>query len=118
MSPATEAALASAGVGDVARKWGDSAYDTSAALALWGISQGLRADNVGVATCTGYWDALTGAALCGRNDTVLVLVDDGRYQGLEQVVVPNKGAIARGYVFGGPSAVGAEAYAACENATK
>ena len=82
---------------------------TSKAVAEWGISVGMKADRMGVATSQNYPDALAGAALCGYNGAVLVLADD---KAMLNASFPAKykSAIRRGYVFGGLSAVGQKTY--------
>ncbi|MBQ3302305.1 MAG: cell wall-binding repeat-containing protein [Eggerthellaceae bacterium] len=101
---------------NVQRKWGATAYETSISLAKWGISEGLSADKMGIATLNGYWDALTGAALCGINGSVLVLADDDALQAIEQVMTPNKDKIHSYYIFGGTAAVGTKVEWACKRA--
>ena len=112
----TEAALTGAGVAHVTRQAGVDAYETSKALASWAIQQGLSADKMGVATAGGYWDALTGAALCGKNGSVLVLADAGHTQALD-VARANSASVVKAYVFGGTSAVAPEAFNAAVAAT-
>ena len=52
-------------------------FATSEKVAAFGVDTfGMNVNKMGVATNKGYWDALAGAALCGKNETVLVLVDD------------------------------------------
>ncbi|MBQ3301662.1 MAG: cell wall-binding repeat-containing protein, partial [Eggerthellaceae bacterium] len=107
-----------AGVSEVVRKAGETAYETSIELAKWGISQGMTANGIGIATANGYWDALTGSALCGKNASVLVLADVDAQQAVKQVVAAEAGQIETGYIFGGERAVGPEVYNACVAATK
>ena len=65
----------------------------------------MRADRMGVATTSGYWDALAGAALCGRRGSVLVLVSDERSHSISGFVRSHAKEISDGYIFGGPAAV-------------
>ena len=112
-----EAALAKAGVKDVSRQAGANAYATSQRFATWAMKQGLSANQMGVATADGYWDALTGAALCGKNGSVLVLADAMNTTALD-VAKANKSSIKQAYVFGGASAVGTQAWNAAVEAVK
>lgn len=114
----TEAQLKAAGFETVWRASGEDAYDTAAKLASWAISQGMSADKCGVATIDGYWDALTGAALCGKNGSVLLLADGGASTRAEALLKANADTISYGYVFGGEAAVDAAGMKACEAASK
>lgn len=97
---------------------GATAYETSASVANWCVSQGMKADNVGVATGGSYYDALAGAALCGKNNAALVLVAGGYTATIDSFIKPKKASISRAYVFGGPAAVSASTYKAIESALK
>ncbi len=97
--------LRNAGVAIKVRLAGTNGVKTSAAIATWGIQNGLSANKMGVATSQNYPDALAGAALCGFNNSVLVLADDKAW---ENALFPKayKSTIKTGYIFGGTSAVG------------
>lgn len=84
---------------------GENGVKTSAAIATWGIQNGLSANKMGVATSQNYPDALAGAALCGFNNAVLVLADDKAMTNTT-FPTPYKSSIKTAYVFGGKSAVG------------
>ncbi len=115
VSANTEATLAAIGIGEVKRFAGDDAYHTSKLFATWELTQGMVANRMGVATASGHWDALAGSALCGKNKAVLVLADDGA-TGNASIAKANKAQISRGYIFGGPAAVGNKALQAFANA--
>ena len=95
---------------------GKTAYDTSADFAKWAIGQGMSANRMGVATAGTFHDALTGGAVCGANNAVVILVDGGATQALS-VATSNKADIATAYVFGGEYWIDAAAFAACEAST-
>lgn len=76
VSDAAKKDLASHGITVVNTLAGKTCYDTSYAIATWGLANGAGADCMGAATARNYPDALTGAALCGKNSSVLILVDD------------------------------------------
>ena len=97
--------LTKAGYEIQARIWGQTGVDTSAAIAQYGIENGMKPNNMGVATSQNYPDALAGAALCGHNNAVLVLADDKALKNA-YFVQKYKGRIERGYIFGGTFAVG------------
>ncbi len=112
--------LAKAHVANVKRIAGNDAWQTSQRIADWEIDeQGMTADKMAVADGNGYWDALAGAAMCGKNNAVLVLVphtgttSEGDYfyynpWCIDHVVKPHAAEINRGYIFGGEAAVSYE----------
>ncbi|MBP3815511.1 MAG: cell wall-binding repeat-containing protein [Firmicutes bacterium] len=95
-------------------KW---AVHTSGEIAEWGISLGMKADKMGVATPMNYPDALAGAALCGKNNSVMVLLNDNLPQNLE-FIKKYKHSISKGYVFGGTSVVGTKTFGELEEIKK
>ena len=105
VSPEVEAQLQEAGI-TVERIAGETAYDTSAKLATTLISLGMSANNMAIATGWGYTDALAGAALCGKQNSVMVLADSTNQTAINDVVAANKNAIQNYYIFGGTSVVG------------
>lgn len=130
----TERRLVSAGIasGKVVRMAGVDAWQTSARIAEYALSGKadvkLSIDKLGIADGNGYWDALTGAALCGKNGSVLLLVPhDGptsegdvfRFDSycIDTVVRKRASAIDGGYVFGGEAAVPKSTFEALKRAT-
>ena len=105
VSPEVEAQLSAAGI-TVERIAGETAYDTSAKLATKLIALGMSANNMAIATGWGYTDALAGAALCGKQNSVMVLADNTNQTAISDVVAANKHAIKNYYIFGGTSVVG------------
>ena len=105
VSPEVEAQLSAAGI-TVERIAGQTAYDTSAKLATKLIALGMSANNMAIATGWGYTDALAGAALCGKQNSVMVLADNTNQTAINDVVAANKNAIQNYYIFGGTSVVG------------
>ena len=99
--------LASAGVPSeaVERRSGATAYETSASLAAWSLGQGMTVDGMAVATGETYYDALTGAALCGKLGSVLVLASEGNTSVIDDIVADHAKIIRHGYIFGGPFSV-------------
>ncbi|WP_165171948.1 cell wall-binding repeat-containing protein [Adlercreutzia sp. ZJ242] len=90
---------------EIVRKGGATAYETSVEIAKWCLSEGMTAEHVGVATATGYWDALAGAALCGYNNSVIVLADKENKNAVDAFIKPQKGSVSSAFVYGGPMAV-------------
>ena len=114
VSPDVEGQLASAGVSDVRRLWGQACADTSLAIAEWEVGEGMGVSRMGVATDgveefvrtgRGYWDSLCGAALCGRSGCVLVIGHDGATQAIDGVLSERAGLVESVRVFGGSAAV-------------
>ena len=110
-----EGQLASAGVPDVRRLWGQDCEDTSLAIARWEVAEGgMGVSRMGVATDgveefvrtgRGYWDSLCGAALCGRDASVLVIAREGRYAAVDGVLSEHASEVVTLRVFGGEAAV-------------
>ena len=88
------------------RLYGKNGVETSAAIANWGLKNGMSANKAGIASSQNYPDALAGAALCGYNKSVLLLADD-RALTNASFLSNYKWSIDRAYVFGGTSVVGA-----------
>ena len=87
------------------RIYGQTAIETSAAIARWELGRGMNCDGLTVATSEGYWDALTGAAFCGTRGSVLVLEGSENYTAIDAIASEYRAAVTNGYVLGGPSAV-------------
>ena len=113
---AVVAKLSAAGIRVKDRLAGETAVETSEAVAQFGLSQDMTCARMGVATTNGYWDALSGAALCGLYDSVLVLAADENSQSISSFVHSHKSEIVFAYVFGGEAALDAATYAALQNA--
>lgn len=86
------------------RLWGPTALNTSLEIAKWGINNGMNVNNMGFATDYGFADALTGAALCGKLNSVLLLAGDND---TENTSFPSeyKDVIEHGFIFGGPNVI-------------
>ena len=112
-----EAQLKGAGIEVAKRFAGENACDTSQLIAKFGIEQGMSANLMGAATRDGYWDALCGAALCGHNNSVLVLVADDDRRCVNDFVARNARVVNHGYIFGGEVAVSTATAQALEAAT-
>ncbi len=82
----------------------------------------LSANRLGVARADdnniGWKDALAGAALCGKNKSVLILADVKNSAQAAAFVKANKNDIVFAYVFGGKLAVPEAAYNKLVNASK
>lgn len=117
ISSEVEATIRAAGITVRGRVSGRDAIATSTQVAEFGLSQGMGADRMGVATGTGYWDALSGAALCGRSNSVLVLVNDASSSSIADFVNAHAQEISTGYVLGGTAAVDEDTLAALEKAS-
>ena len=83
---------------------GKGRYETSKAIADWELKHGMTAVRPAVATGANFPDALAGAALCGKNRSVMVLVKDGKLAAADALAAAKSQAL-HGYVLGGPGAV-------------
>lgn len=101
--------LKSIGV-SVERKYGQTEYETSLSIAEWELAQGMKVEKMAVATGVTYYDALAGAALCGRDNSVLVIVSDYNRTCLTDFVAKHRGEVSTGRVFGGEIAVSASTW--------
>ncbi len=112
-----ESQLTKNGIANIHRIAGNTAVDTSADIATYGLNHGLTINGMGVATSQNYPDALAGAALCGHNKSVLVLADD---KAMKNTSFPKnyKADFSKGYVFGGTLAVSDKVVKALEAAVK
>lgn len=101
----------------ISRIAGDTAVDTSALIAEYGLSHGMTINKMGVATSQNYPDALAGAAFCGHNNSVLVLADE---KAMKNTSFPTeyKRNFIEGYIFGGEAAVSEKVLKALEAAVK
>jgi lactocepin len=68
------------------------------------LENGMTMENLAVATGENFPDALAGAALCGSNNSVLLLAEDSTSTGIA-TIVENKSSIKCGYVLGGAGAI-------------
>lgn len=105
LSDSVKTQLAKAGLTVRGRLQGQTAIETSQAVAEFALKNGMSAKMAGVATVNGYWDALSGAALCGKNNAPLLLVSDEQSSTIAKFVQPRAGTIKTGFVFGGEGTV-------------
>ena len=116
VSSEVEAQLKSLGL-SCTRLAGAQAYETARRFAEWSIKRGMSVKNMGVATAQGYWDALTGAALCGKNNAVLTLADDKGHYDACSFATSQRRTMGSALVFGGAAAVGATTFYDLQAAT-
>lgn len=115
LTPELVQQLNQAGVKNIQRIAGETAYDTSALFAQWALNHGMRANNMAIATGYGYEDALVGAALCGKKGSVMVLADDSNTTAVDLIVDAQKNKISNYYILGGQSVVGERVSEGLEN---
>ena len=92
--------LKSNGVELAGRLAGANGVETSRMIADFALDNGLTVANMAFATSQNFPDALAGAALCGRNGSVLLLCDD-KAPGNLSFATDHASGIQTGYVFGG-----------------
>ena len=93
--------LETMGVASVQRKAGQDGYETSAQFNEWSLNEGMSVDKMGVATGGTFHDALTGAALCGRFGSILLLADDNNTTNVSGFISQHSTQVTQAYVFGG-----------------
>ncbi|MBQ3302422.1 MAG: cell wall-binding repeat-containing protein, partial [Eggerthellaceae bacterium] len=109
VSSRVEGQLRGAGLKDsviLTRYAGANAVATSKEIAAFGVHCGMQASGMGVATNNGYWDALTGAALCGSLNAPLILADPSDPADVNIGFVNEyRKSISHGFIFGGTAAL-------------
>lgn len=115
VSSSVEGQLSSSGVSTVERVYGQTEYETSNEIAKWCLSHGMTGSAVGVATGLTFYDALTGAGLCGINSSVLVIASNDNRVCLTDFISAHRQEISGGYVFGGSIAISDSVYRTLEH---
>ncbi len=112
VSEDTENELASDVASDakVVRLAGGTRYETSAKVATWCAENGLGYSNVSIASGEDFADALTGGALCGSRNSVMMLVGKSEEQAAPatEVLKANAASMESVSVLGGSAAVSDE----------
>ncbi len=92
------------------RLWGSDRYETSAAIVRYAISDnpGQSCSTVAIASGTSFPDALSGAALLGKSNGVVMLSDpiNGSRVASELAAINQGGAVRTCYILGGKGAIG------------
>ncbi len=121
VSPASEEYLKGLGM-DVLRLEGTTRYATSAAIMKWELGllkeaviqpeAEMTIEGMGVATGTGFPDALGSVSLLGRTHSPLLLVADNSkanreatLSNIEELITPYACDMSKGYIFGGAGTV-------------
>lgn len=115
VSSSVEGQLSASGVANVERVYGQTEYETSNEIAKWCLAHGMTGSAVGVATGLTFYDALTGAGLCGLNNSILVIASKDNRICLTDLISAYRQEITGGYVFGGPIAVSDSVYRTLEH---
>ncbi len=94
-------------VGTVSRLAGETRYSTSVAVAAWGVGNGLVSyDSVGIATGTGFADALCGGVAIGAKGGVILLTRPNELSAeTEAALAASAHQIREVQVYGGEIAV-------------
>ena len=117
VSSNVDSQLMNAGIKIKKRIAGPNAIATSEMIAAWGLSNGMVINNVGIASSLNFPDALAGAALCGKNKSVILLADDSNNSNVA-FIKSKASSVKKGFVFGGLSAVGQETFNKLVRATE
>ena len=88
-------------------RWsGADRYATSAVIAEHAIAEGvLGVDKVVIATGENFPDALAASALCGRNESVLLLVSSNNTTTIDEVLVTYQYEVTMGYFLGDENSI-------------
>ncbi len=107
VTPATETALKTVlGKANVARIGGATRYETAAQVAEYGVDCGMRWDGVGIATGLEFPDALSGGAMLGQLNSVLLLTKQAELSGPAATrLKTNRDFIGAVHFIGGTAAV-------------
>jgi putative cell wall-binding protein len=97
------------------RLGGEDRYDTSAEVAEWAVANGLGWGRPVVATGHDFADALSAAAVCGANRSVLLLADSADAPTIS-LLRQNRSRVVRAYVAGGTGAVSSAVESAVRSA--
>jgi len=107
VSATTETSVKSAlGTANVTRVGGADRYETAALVAEHGVSAGMHWDGVGIATGAAFPDALSGGAMLGSFDSVLLLTPAASLApAAEQRLSSHEAQIGTVHFIGGTGAV-------------
>jgi hypothetical protein len=106
VSGATERALASRLGGAVGRAGGANRYATAVLIAQAGVAAGMSWDGMGLATGVAFPDALSGGAMVGAHNSVLLLTQPSTLTGeTRAVLAQHRESIHTLYLFGSTRAV-------------
>ena len=98
--------LKAAGITVIDQLQGKTAVETSVEIAKMATGKlGMYDDNLGLADVNQHYDALAGAAFCGKRNSVLLLVKDVKSSCLSSYTKGRAKSITTAYVFGGSSSV-------------
>ena len=86
------------------RLGGDTRYETSARIADWTLSNGLKMQDAVFASGSNFPDALAAGPLAGRTGSPVLLVDQSNGSA-QEVVRDHKSGVSQVWVAGGPAAV-------------
>lgn len=100
----------------VTRLSGATRYETSKAVASYGQDKGLSASKIAFATGENFADALAGSALAGKENALVVLVQDADSPTIDYVKGAFNDKIDRAYVFGGFTVINGATTAAINDA--
>ena len=93
--------------GNIARWAGKDRYETCLVIAKKCVAAGMKLDKMAIATGSNFPDALSGAALCGKNNAVIMLVADnpGAKAHVNSLISTNRASIKTVYALGSTTVV-------------
>ena len=99
-----ETVLQNAGL--MVERWsGKDRYDTSTEIIKHEIEEGLSLDLCAVSSGENFPDALSGGALVGKNNGILLLACENNTQTIDSILRENKDSVGMCYILGGTAAI-------------
>ncbi len=120
ISASTENAIKTkVGADNVIRLAGETRYDTSKEIVSWCVNNGLTYEGLSIAKGGDFPDALSGGALCGIRESVVMLVSENEsdYSKVVSTLSDNKLIIRQANVLGGNAAVSTNLYKKLQEST-
>lgn len=102
---------------NAARLAGENRYETSSKIVSWCIEQGMSYDGLAIAYGGNFPDALSGGALCGSQNSVVMLVSTDNYSDAQSAISKNKTTIKKANILGGTGALPTSLYQTFQRAT-
>lgn len=93
------------GMSQVTRLSGAERYATSEAIAEFEVRNGLSASTLAIAQGENFPDALCGAALCGVDNGIILLVSGSNINCINHFANRYGAEVCRGYAYGGVNAI-------------
>ncbi len=101
----------------IERVSGLNRYETSIKIADWATYNGMSYEGIAIATGENFPDALSGGALCGKRESLILLASEYENTKVIQKLSDNKAAIKQANIFGGDAVISTNLYQKMQEAT-